>query len=186
MITETSRPDWLLPSIDDLTEFPIVKIAQQLSRICRYAGATPHFYSVARHSLLVAELVPHDPALRLAALVHDAHECWTGDVLRPAKQKIGSALDALTRPYDDKLHALLGLDLSIADRAIVQMADDAACQLELAWLGKSLYEINTARPGKRSQNAHLEPMGFDTDIEDRDEWIRNVSKCRESMIERAA
>ncbi len=63
-MTET-RPSWLLPPVDSLTEFPTAEIARQLSRICRYAGATPHFYSVARHSLLVAELVPHDPVLRL-------------------------------------------------------------------------------------------------------------------------
>ena len=182
MITETtSRPDWLLPSVHDLTEFPTVQIAQQLSRICRYGGATPHFYSVARHSLLVAELVPHDPALRLAALVHDAHECWIGDVLRPAKQKIGSALDALTRTYDDKLHALLGLDLSIADRAIVQMADDAACQLELAWLGKSWSELMIARPEKGKQNQHLVDRNS-PHTDDFNDWAWTVEDCRRSLM----
>jgi hypothetical protein len=153
-MTET-RPSWLLPPVDSLTEFPTQQIARQLSRICRYAGSTPRFYSVGRHSLLVAELVPHDPALRLAALVHDAHECWTGDLCRPAKQVTGSALDRLTRQYDDKLHALLGLDLSIADREIVRMADDAACKLEMAWLDKTVDEILTARPNRGLQNVHL-------------------------------
>lgn len=165
-------PDWLLPPVDSLTEFPTQQIARQLSRICRYAGATPHVYSVARHSLLVAELVPHDPALRLAALVHDAHECWTGDVLRPAKQVVGSALDRLTRQYDDKLHALLGLDLSIADRAIVDMADDAACKLELAWLEKTYSEIKTARPNRTRQNMHL-AFGWSF-VVDEGEWRRAV------------
>lgn len=183
----TSRPDWLLPSVHDLTEFPIVQIAQQLSRICRYGGATPHFYSVARHSLLVAELVPYDPALRLAALVHDAHECWIGDLLRPAKQRVGSSLDVLTRSYDDRLHALLGLDLSIADRAIIQMSDDAACQLELAWLGKSWSNITISRPNKAKQNQHLIERSYLCALQDDcDEWIHEVSTFRESIIERVA
>jgi len=178
-MTET-RPSWLLPPVESLTEFPAQQIARQLSRICRYAGSTPHFYSVARHSLLVAELVPHDPALRLAALVHDAHECWTGDLCRPAKQVVGSVLGQLERYYDDRLHALLWLDLSIADRAIVQMADDAACQLELAWLGKSWSEITIARPSKINQNGHLSRnAGLGDDF---NAWIFEVSKCRESMI----
>ena len=154
-MTET-RPSWLLPPVDSLTEFPTAEIARQLSRICRYAGATPHFYSVARHSLLVAELVPHDPALRLAALVHDAHECWTGDLCRPAKQKVGSALDTLTREYDDNLHRLLGLDLIIADREIGRMAEDAACQLELAWFDKTPDDIAAVRPNRLRQNVHIE------------------------------
>lgn len=154
-MTKTTRPDWLLPPVESLTEFPTQQIARQLSRICRYAGATPHFYSVARHSLLVAELVPDEPALKLAALVHDAHECWTGDVLRPAKQRVGFALDDLTRAMDEKLHALLWLDLSLADKHIVQMADDAACQLEMAWIGKPAEEISLTRPGKAMQNGLL-------------------------------
>jgi len=170
-MTET-RPSWLLPPVDSLTEFPTQEIARQLSRICRYAGATPHFYSVARHSLLVAELVPHDPALRLAALVHDAHECWTGDLCRPAKQVTGSALDRLTRQYDDKLHALLGLDLSIADREIVRMADDAACKLEMAWLEKTVDEIQAARPNRPRQNMHL-AFGWSIGADEND-WRRAV------------
>ena len=92
----------------------------------------------------------------MAALVHDAHECWTGDLCRPAKQVTGSALDRLTRQYDDRLHTLLGLDLSIADRAIVDMADDAACKLELAWLDKTADEIRAARPNRMRQNVHIE------------------------------
>jgi hypothetical protein len=170
-MTET-RPSWLLPPVDSLTEFPTQQIARQLSRICRYAGSTPRFYSVGRHSLLVAELVPHDPALRLAALVHDAHECWTGDLCRPAKQVTGSALDRLTRQYDDKLHALLGLDLSIADREIVRMADDAACKLEMAWLDKTVDEILTARPNRGLQNVHL-AFGWSFGADEND-WRRAV------------
>lgn len=170
-----TRPDWLLPPVESLTEFPTQQIARQLSRICRYAGATPHFYSVARHSLLVAEMVPDEPALKLAALVHDAHECWTGDVLRPAKQRVGFALDDLTRAMDEKLHALLGLDLSLADKHIVQMADNAACGLEMAWLGKSAEEIVVVRPNRLLQNSHL--VGQFLDHVDFWHWNHEVTQC---------
>lgn len=57
-----------------------------LARTCRYKGHCRDFYSVAQHSLIVESLVTDD-ALRLPALLHDAHEVYTGfgDVARPAK-----------------------------------------------------------------------------------------------------
>ena len=136
-----TRPDWLLPPIEELDYFPVEQIGKQLANIGRYAGATPHFYSVARHSMLVNSLVPNEPHLKLMALMHDAHECWIGDILRPAKRICGRAVDDLEKTYDRKLWALLGLDPSPVDEAYIRCADDEACRLELLWLGKSFVDI---------------------------------------------
>ena len=61
-------------------------IATALSRIARFNGHTTRFYSVAEHSVGVMRHVPK--RLKLPALLHDAHEAFTGfgDVCRPAKQ----------------------------------------------------------------------------------------------------
>lgn len=62
----------------------IEDIAGALAKTCRWNGNISEFYSVAQHSCLVAWLAP--PALSLAALLHDAAETYTGDIIRPVKK----------------------------------------------------------------------------------------------------
>lgn len=72
----------------------IEDIAAGLAKAARFGGQSRRptdgpfgcFYSVAQHSILVAEMV--QPEHRFAALMHDAAEGYMGDVVGPLKQLI--------------------------------------------------------------------------------------------------
>jgi len=65
-------------------EIRLEDIAHALAHINRYTGHAQVGFSVAQHSVLVAQLVPD--RWRLAALLHDAAEYGLGDVSRPVKR----------------------------------------------------------------------------------------------------
>jgi hypothetical protein len=71
--------------IDD-PKFDIDEIAHALSMQCRYTGHTDRFYSVAEHSVLVANIMTAlnlgDP---LEGLLHDANEAYLSDIASPWK-----------------------------------------------------------------------------------------------------
>lgn len=63
-------------------------IAHALSFMCRYAGHCIQFYSVAEHSILVADWLLNrygNHKLALYGLLHDAQEAYIVDVPRPLK-----------------------------------------------------------------------------------------------------
>lgn len=94
---------------------PIEEISHSLAQINRFTGHCVRPYSVAEHSLLVFDIAQSSGASALtclAALMHDAHECITGDVASPTKQVVGAAWDDFE---GDQQHALLtGYGLSNA------------------------------------------------------------------------
>lgn len=73
---------WLGHQIDPLQmsmPLDIRDIAHQLAFICRFNGGVEHHYSVAQHSIELAEMVPN--RLKRAALLHDSAEVLVGDIL---------------------------------------------------------------------------------------------------------
>lgn len=93
---------------------PIGSIAHSLSTINRFTGHASRPYSVAEHSLLVAEILEHEhpgchPKLLLAGLLHDAHECITNNIASPAKPVIGPGWAAFEADWEDTFHAVFCL-----------------------------------------------------------------------------
>jgi len=72
------------------SDVEIEDIAHALSMLCRYNGHVDQFYSVAQHSVLVAEQFEHYNGQEgaLAALLHDAAEAYVGDMISPIKKQM--------------------------------------------------------------------------------------------------
>ena len=79
--SEDNYFDYLEPNADQIY---IRDIAKALSKQCRFNGHCSHFYSVAQHSIHVAEIAPTE--LKLVALLHDAAEAYMGDIPTPLKK----------------------------------------------------------------------------------------------------
>lgn len=124
------------------SEVRVDDIAHSLSLTCRFAGHCREFYSVAQHSLLVAELVERiAPELALQALLHDAAEAYLGDIPRPLKPYVWiedaeTEVNATAGTFDAFEEGLLavifeGLDVpDLYDDGIVTHADEVALATE--------------------------------------------------------
>jgi hypothetical protein len=83
----------------------IEDIAHALSHICRYGGHCNRFYSVAEHSILLAEYVysvENNSQMALEALLHDATEAYYCDIPRPFKYNL-----PLYREFEMKLEKIM-------------------------------------------------------------------------------
>jgi hypothetical protein len=80
------------------TDPDITVIAHALANLCRWTGHTRRFYSVAEHSLRVANLVP--AKYKLQALLHDAAEAYIGDIATPLGRLLGPNWDDIKRDHD--------------------------------------------------------------------------------------
>lgn len=77
----------MYPLSPDPDTIDIEDIAYALSHLCRFTGHTSRFYSVGEHSLRVCRIVEsRDPAIRMAALLHDASEAYLNDIASPVKR----------------------------------------------------------------------------------------------------
>lgn len=107
-------------------------IARALSYTCRFGGHIPRFYSVAEHSLLVRELtVEHlqRPDLALAALHHDSHEAYIGDIPTPLKRAAGEGFVRVAAELDEAITAAFGIAADLCD-PVIKQADEWALWIE--------------------------------------------------------
>lgn len=106
-------------------------IANALSKICRFAGHTKQFYSVAQHSMHVASLVSYLGGTKeeiLQALLHDAPEAYVVDVPTPLKRLLGSAYDFTEMKVWHAISDLFGVSRELSN--LVHHADKLMVSVE--------------------------------------------------------
>lgn len=117
----------------DNNEIDLESLAKGLSQINRFTGQTEFPYSVAQHSILVSRLVQsQDPEVKLAALMHDAHEAVIGDISTPVKQFLKSSdefqrLEGRAQAY---FAIKFGFAIEYAHGPVVKQADLLALYIE--------------------------------------------------------
>lgn len=115
-------------------------IAHALALLNRYCGHSLWPYSVAQHSIMVAEIVAATaPELALAALLHDAPEAYLNDWSSPLKAIMrdwqangahGQAPLYLDEAIGDCIRARYRINLGPAERRLIKHADLVALATE--------------------------------------------------------
>jgi uncharacterized protein len=134
MITHGGREHYL-SGIEILNNVVDIRdVAQSLAQINRFTGHCHRPYSVAEHSLLVADLAKRDgksALIQYACLMHDAHESVTGDMSSPGKHAIGLAWPAFEYKQADVFRRQFGLLTAFASyRNLVHHYDLVALATE--------------------------------------------------------
>lgn len=118
----------------------LADVAHALAQINRFTGHARRPYSVAEHSLLVLDIVEHlfAPAnvhCKLAALMHDAHEAYVGDMATPVKRVAGEAWGLLEHRFERTLRSAWGLHSAAHEFGqTIKQADMIALATERAQL----------------------------------------------------
>lgn len=94
----------------DPDSISIIDIAHHLSLICRYNGACLFHYSVAQHSVLGAEYLESKGYIVAAKkfILHDAHEAYTGDIIRPLKIVLPECFKVWADMLDETIFKVFG------------------------------------------------------------------------------
>jgi uncharacterized protein len=112
MLTHSGREHHLSGHEILANQVDIRDVAQSLAQINRFTGHCHRPYSVAEHSLFVADLAKRDgksALIQYACLMHDAHESATGDTSSPAKHAIGLAWSNFEHRQADVFRRQFGL-----------------------------------------------------------------------------
>lgn len=116
-------------------EVEIDDIATALSNLCRFGGRVSSFYSVAQHSVWVAEHVEQQwPNLALHALLHDSAEAYVGDVIRPIKDLLWMDVS----PDGDSAHGMDGMEhFSITEARVLRAIHERFSLRQLDFIEKA-------------------------------------------------
>lgn len=123
---------------EGVSSIDIVDIARSLSRIIRFAGHSSAPISVAEHSCVVMEIVAAEGGSdrqQLYALLHDAHEAYTGDTTRPLKEFLQARYHVDLRSFETevqtRIYTALGIPLpEPSELASIVKADHYALAVE--------------------------------------------------------
>jgi hypothetical protein len=133
--------------------FDIDVIGKSLSNICRFGGHV-NFYSVAEHSVRVADWLRKEAGTRvvLMGLLHDATEAYIGDITRPLKH---------TLQFKDGSESIIDFEdsLNISIMNAFELFVDRSWEEDWALVKKADYEIYKLERSERpSPGGSLTPV----------------------------
>lgn len=111
------------------SDIDLIDIAFALSNICRYNGHVKRVYTVAEHSMNLADMV--SPRYEAHALLHAAAEAYLGDLAAPVK-KLLREYQAIENRFQQIIFRRFGLDEHMPNE--VRVKDIAIRQAEMAVL----------------------------------------------------
>lgn len=194
MITNTGREHHLLGIAQQFNAPTIEEIAHALAQINRFTGHTKRPYSVAEHSLLVWSIAANEgasPMAQLAALLHDAHEAFTGDVASPVKWAIGEPWEVLEQSQAIGVHSALGVrSAMVAHHASVKRWDLIALATERRDLTRYDPDTNMSWPILDTPGHVVQPINsrIDTPLRantDWKEWKQMLVEKHEELTRKA-
>ncbi len=114
-------------------------IAKGLAYKPHFSGFSPQYFSIAEHSLLVQKIIanvfPKNYTLQLEALLHDASEAYTGDMIKPLKNLLPNFV-IIEKRIQEVIYNRFGIT-----PIGVKKADNIAQDIEAAvFFGKANYE----------------------------------------------
>ena len=109
-------------------EVELKDIAHSLANQCRFNGHCEKFYSVAQHSVLVSRIVKPEQAL--PALLHDASETYTGDIVSPFKKFLPKEFKEIELNIEKAIFEHFGIKMENVDHVEIKRADNMALVTE--------------------------------------------------------
>ena len=137
-------------------------IAHALAQINRFTGHASRPYSVAEHSVLVCDIVAARGGnlhAQMAALLHDAHEAFCGDVATPIKWALGAPWLGLENMHALAVREAFAIKTAhVAHRAAVKQADMIALATERRDLMRYDTAQNTPWPALDTPGQEVHPL----------------------------
>ncbi len=165
------------PKVEQINIFDISK---GLAYRGHFGGQSEQFFSIAQHTLLVIDLMPprfrNKAELGLAALLHDASEAYTGDVVKPLKLMLPDF-----KVIEDRITEVIFEKFGISTKLLstVKPYDKEAQQIEYETFFKKTNKLNYLHP-EEAQTAFMQRYWHYLNLM---EEKNNCGKVAESSIE---
>ncbi len=122
--------DYNNPRVDCISR---IDIAMSLDRMPRFHGGLNCDYTVADHSLNLANVMPEEPFFKLQALLHDAAEAYTMDIPSPLKKLLGEPFARIEKDLESAIFEHFEVTYPLSD--VIKRYDAALCRAEAVYLG---------------------------------------------------
>lgn len=135
-------------------------IVHALARMPRFTGHTKEYMplSVAQHSVSVAKMFlrefgyENNPTALAAALLHDAHEAYIGDLSTPLANTIGKHI---TRPIKERIQTAIHARFGIPPLSEVMANDIKWCDTQILYAEREAHMVSAPHLWPEAPASHV-------------------------------